>query len=104
MRLKISLFVASLIAVLGVAPAQGKECKGVSFPDQLQVDGRSLTLNGLGLRQATLLKVNVYVAALYVTKPSADANLLLVSSSPKQLILHFLRNVSAVELNKAWEE
>lgn len=93
-----------IILALGVAPAQGKECKGVSFPDQLQVDGRALALNGLGLRQATMLKVNVYVAALYVTKTSADANLLLGSSSPKQLVLQFLRNVSAAELNKAWDE
>ena len=93
-----------IILALGVAPAQGKECKGVSFPDQLQVDGRALALNGLGLRQATMLKVNVYVAALYVTKTSADANLLLGSSSPKQLVLQFLRNVSAAELNRAWDE
>ena len=104
MMRKVILILASLIAVLGVAPAQAKECKGVSFPDQLQVDGRALALNGLGLRQATMFKVNVYVAALYVTKPSADANLLLGSSSPKQLILQFLRNVSAAELNKAWDE
>jgi len=94
----------AIIMALGVAAAQGKECKGVSFPDQLQVDGRALALNGLGLRQATMLKVNVYVAALYVTKTSADANLLLGSSSPKQLVLQFLRNVSAAELNKAWDE
>jgi len=104
MKLKIFLILASLIAATGVAPAQGKECKGVSFPDQLQVDGRALALNGLGLRQATMLKINVYVAALYVSKPSTDANLLLGSSSPKQLTLQFLRNVSAAELNKAWEE
>ena len=104
MKLKIFLILASLIVATGVAPAQGKECKGVSFPDHLQVDGRALALNGLGLRQATMLKINVYVAALYVSKPSTDANLLLGSSSPKQLTLQFLRNVSAAELNKAWEE
>jgi hypothetical protein len=91
-----------VIVLLGVAPAQAKDCQGVSFPDQLQVDGRTLALNGLGLRQATLLKINVYVAALYVTKPSADANLLLGSTSPKQLVLQFLRDVSAAELIKAW--
>ena len=100
-----SLLVAlAVIVLLGAQPAQAKECKGVRFPDQLQADGRALALNGLGLRQATMLKVNVYVAALYVTTPSADANLLLASSSPKQLVLQFLRNVSAAELNKAWDE
>jgi len=29
-----------------------------------------LALNGPGLRKATMFKVNVYVAALYVAKPS----------------------------------
>jgi hypothetical protein len=98
------LVVMSLIMVLGVEVAQGKVCKGVTFPDQVQVDGSTLTLNGLGLRQATMLKVNVYVAALYVTKLSADASALLAANNRKQLILQFLRNVSAAELNKAWEE
>ncbi len=84
--------------------AHGKECKGVNFPEQAQVEGSTLTLNGLGLRQATVLKVNVYVAALYVVKASPDANAILGSNTPKELILHFLRNVSRAELNKAWDE
>ena len=59
---------------VGAGVAHGKECKGVNFPDQAQVDGSTLTLNGLGLRQATMFKVNVYVAALYVAKTSNDPN------------------------------
>ena len=89
---------------LGTGIAHGKECKGVNFPDQVQVDGSSLALNGLGLRQATAFKVNVYVAALYVAKPSADANALLGSSTPSELVLHFVRNVGADDLRKGWSE
>ncbi|HEY1269570.1 MAG TPA: chalcone isomerase family protein [Candidatus Binatia bacterium] len=63
-----------------------------------------LTLNGLGLRQATALKVNVYVAGLYVDKPSNDPKAILESNAPKEIVLHFVRNVSASDLNKAWEE
>ena len=97
-------FFMGVIAIFGTGMAQGKECKGVNFPDQAQVDGATLTLNGLGLRQATVLKVNVYVAALYVAKPSNDAQAILESNTPKELILHFVRNVSASDLNKAWQE
>lgn len=104
MTTRMFLLAMSLVAGLGVEPVHGKECKGVSFPDQLQLDGRKLALNGLGLRQATMFKVNVYVAALYVTKPSANADALLGSGDPKQLILQFMRNVSAADLNKAWDE
>ena len=66
----------------GVGTAHGKECLKVNFPDQTVVDGSTLALNGLGLRQATMLKVNVYVAALYVTKPSADSDAIL-SAPPR---------------------
>src|SRR5262245_43300615 len=66
-------------ALYGVGTAHGKECLKVSFPDQTVVDGSPLALNGLGLRQATVLRVNVYVAALYVTKPSADPGAILAA-------------------------
>ena len=98
------LLPALVVATLGTAAVQGKECKGVDFPDQAQVDGSSLTLNGLGMRQATVLKVNVYVAALYVAKPSSDPNALLSSTTPTELILQFVRNVGADDLRKGWSE
>ncbi len=100
-RVSLSVLVA---AALGAGVAHGKECKGVSFPDQAQVEGSNLALNGLGLRQATAFKVNVYVAALYVAKASGDANTLLGSSTPSELILQFVRNVGADDLRKGWSE
>jgi hypothetical protein len=93
-----------VVAALGAGVAQGKECKGVNFPDQAQVDGINLTLNGLGLRQATMMKVNVYVAALYVAKTSTDPKALLGLNEPSELILQFVRNVGADDLRKGWSE
>jgi len=98
------LLQAFAVAGLAAGVAHGKECKGVNFPDQAQVEGSNLTLNGLGLRQATAFKVNVYVAALYVAKTSADANALLGSGTPSELILQFVRNVGADDLRKGWSE
>lgn len=98
------LLAALVIAALGVSAAQGKECKGVSFPDQAQVDGNALALNGLGLRLATAFKVNVYVAALYVAKTSSDPNALLGANAPSELILQFVRNVGADDIRKGWSE
>jgi hypothetical protein len=92
------------MTVFGVGVTHGKTCQGVDFPDQTQVDNGTLTLNGLGLRQATILKVNVYVAALYVAKASSDPHALLASNTPKELILHFVHNVGDDDLKKAWEE
>jgi len=99
------VLLSALVSVtLGAGVAQGKECKGVSFPEQAQVEGTNLTLNGLGLRQATAFKVNVYVAALYVTKSSNDANTLLGATGASELILQFVRNVGADDLRKGWSE
>ena len=91
-------------AVWGVGTATAKECLNVSYPDQVAVNGSTLALNGLGLRQATALKINVYVAALYVAATSADANAILGASTPKQMILHFVRGVSRSDLTKARDE
>jgi hypothetical protein len=93
-----------MVAAVGAGVAHGKECKGVNFPDQVQVEGSTLMLNGLGLRQATAFKVNVYVAALYVAKTSSDPNALLGSNTPSELILQFVRNVGADDLRKGWSE
>jgi hypothetical protein len=98
------LIPAIAAAALVAGAASGKECKGVNFPDQAQVEGSKLMLNGLGLRQATAFKVNVYVAALYVEKTSTDAKSLLGSNAPSELILEFVRNVGADDLRKGWSE
>jgi len=99
-----SLLLFALTAALAAGVAQGKECKGVTFPDTAQVEGATLTLNGLGLRQATMFKVNVYVAALYVAKTSNDPNAILGSTAPRELILQFVRDVGAADIAKGWEE
>jgi hypothetical protein len=98
------IFAAALVAALTAAPALGKECKGVSFPDKLDAAGTTLILNGLGPRQATAFRINVYVAALYLPKSSADANAILSSNTPKELILQFVRDVDAADLSKGWQE
>jgi len=94
----------SLLLTLATGAAHAAECKGVNFPDHVQLDGTELTLNGLGIRKATFLKVNVYVAALYVSRASHDPKVLVESNGPDELILHFVHSVSADDLRKGWSE
>lgn len=91
-------------ALISVPAAAAAELKGVEFRDTAQVDGNALVLNGLGLRQATALKVNVYVAGLYLVKKESDPRAILESNSPKRLVLHFLRGLDSEELTGAWDE
>jgi Chalcone isomerase-like len=104
MRRFLFWLLVNLITALGVGAAHGKECKGASFPEQMPSEGGTLKLNGLGLRQATFLKVDVYVAALYVAETSGDPNAILNSNAPKELILHFVRDVGRADLGKGWDE
>jgi len=110
MKRSLLFMLVSVMTVCGVGVTHGQECQSVNFSEQVQVDGGTLTLNGLGLRQTMVFKVNVYVAALYVATVSSDPHALLGSNTPKQLILHFMHNVSFVhnvsddDLKQAWDE
>ena len=96
--------IAGVILTLSVAPAFGKECAGIKFPDRVQVGSQFLTLNGQGVYKASVFRVRVYVAALYLVQPSSDPRWILQSSTPSELVLQFIRPVSAGELRKGWEE
>ena len=93
-----------LLLAPAVSAAQEATCREISFPRHVQVSGSDLTLNGLGVRKATFLKVNVYVAAFYVVRPSRDPGPLIASDTPQQLILQFVRNVGVDDLRKAFIE
>jgi Chalcone isomerase-like len=94
--------ITGLLLSLMMGAAQAKECKGINFPDQVEVGGTHLTLNGVGVQRATFLKVDVYVGALYVTATSRDPNPLIDSDAPQELVLHFLRNVNVEDVRKEW--
>jgi hypothetical protein len=94
--------IAGLVLTLATTTALAKDCKGIDFPDHADVAGAYLTLNGVGLHKATFLRVDVYVAALYVAATSRDPNTLIDSDRPQELIVHFLRNVSVEDVRDQW--
>src|SRR5262245_6798797 len=92
------------IVVAGVPPSVAGELAGVKLPEQVTVGGRTLRLNGMGLREATILKVRVYVAGLYLVARSTDASQIIASEEPKRLVLDFVRDVGRGSLVEAWNE
>jgi hypothetical protein len=80
------------------AAAHAKQCLSVSMPDQLDVDGKTLLLNGLGLREATVLNIDVYVAGLYLEQRSSSPRQIIEVESTKQVKLALLRDVSHQDL------
>jgi hypothetical protein len=69
-------FWCALIIYAIIAPvwfvAHAAELDGVQLPDTLQMDGKSLHLNGFGLRTFSLLGIHIYVASLYLEHLSTD--------------------------------
>ena len=95
---------ALALLVLTNSGASAAEISGVKLPDQVTVAGKTLKLNGAGLRQATILKVNVYAAGLYLEKPSGDGEAIANSDQAKSIEMVFMRDVSAKQMAEAFQE
>jgi len=91
----------SLPVFLLALPASARDCEGVNMPDQVTVEGAKLILNGMGVREATVFNVNVYVAALYLLKRSSDGQKIAAAEEPKQMRLQFVRDVSKSDMAEA---
>jgi hypothetical protein len=65
------------------------------------VAGERLSLNGLGIREATIFSVNVYVAGLYVATRGRTADAVLDLTHPIVLDLRFVRDVDQDTMNEA---
>ena len=92
-----------LVAALATPALAGKKA-GVTMPDSVQVSGKTLSLNGMGVREATMLKVDVYVAGLYLEQVSSDPAAILASPGTKRMVLKFVRDVDREDIVDAWKE
>ena len=103
--MKLFRFLSFLLLVLAISTvAVAAEKGGVTMPDTKTVEGKSLVLNGMGLREATVLKIDVYAAGLYLERKSQNGKAIAASAQTKQLVLHFVRDVDRDDIVGAWNE
>jgi hypothetical protein len=95
----------SLSMVFSVSPgsAWAGQCAGVTLPDHVDIDGKPLLLNGMGLREATVLNIDVYVAGLYLERRSKDGKGIAASEQIKQLRLTLVRDVETEDMRENLE-
>lgn len=93
---------ASLLALS--SPAEAKRCVGITMPDEITVEGETLVLNGMGVREATIFNVDVYVAGLYLPEASTDGAAILASEGTKRLVLRFVRDVDGETMAEAIQD
>lgn len=86
--------------------AHSATLENVTFPEAINCKGKSLILNGMGLRtkKIVLIKVKVYAAALYLESKTNQREQVLTDGKLKKIDLHFLHDVSKEKLVDAWKE
>jgi hypothetical protein len=100
-KTQISVALLAIISLSAIA-LYAASLAGVTLPDSQQVAGKSLVLNGLGLR--TKMFVKVYVAGLYLEQKSSDAGAIMKSDSPKRIVMHFVYHPSKSQMVDAFQE
>ena len=101
------MFLATIAIValaFGGSHAGAAEINGVKLPDQVTLQGKTLKLNGTGLRQATILKINAYAAGLYLENAMHDGDAIANSDQSKSIEMVFMRDVSAKQMADAFQE
>ena len=94
---KAATLAVALALLTGFASAA--DVAGVNVPDTQTVDGKTLKLNGAGIRKKAIFKV--YVAGLYVETPGKDASALIASSQAKSMHLWMLRDIKGANVSGA---
>jgi hypothetical protein len=86
------------IAITGSASAATLE--GVTLPDSVTVGGKTLVLNGLGLRE--FLWVDVYVGGLYLETRATTPDAVMAEQGPYRVTMHLLHDVSHRQFSDNW--
>jgi hypothetical protein len=84
--------------------ADAKKKGGVTMPDSKTIAGKKVVLNGMGIREATVFNVDVYVAGLYLESKSKDYKAIINSKQVKQIHLKFVRDVDRSDITDAWKK
>ena len=94
----------AVLAILAIPAGAAATLDGVSLPETATLGTTELRLNGIALRTYSWLRIRIYVAGLYLERPSHDAETILRSPEKKLLVVRFIHDVDAEEARKAWRE
>src|SRR5262249_43435414 len=72
-------------------------------PITLQVVGKTLRLNGHGLRTYSILGIHIYAASLYLEHLSSNPDAIIQSPETKLLTVRFEHDVSSDQARDSWK-
>ena len=99
MRTFLAVLLAVPLLLVYTSPATAREVAGVTLSETTGAAGKTLILNGAGLRTRFFFKV--YVIGLYLERPATDAGVVLGTDSVRRAELHTLRALSGPEIASA---
>jgi len=97
--------VLSFLSMLCLFPGYGQamEIEGVHLADTIQLEGKTLQLNGAGIRSKFFF--DIYVAGLYLEHPSASASAMISDHGSKRVTMSFLYSeVDKEKLIGGWHQ
>lgn len=96
--------IVAAVAFAMLSVAHAAELDGVSMGETRTQAGVTLRLNGMGIRTYSILHIRIYVAGLYLERPSNNAEAILRSPEMKLLDIRFIRDVDKERAENAWRE
>jgi hypothetical protein len=100
-KILLSIFLITIISHIWAANGDIK-VENINYPGTIKMNGKTLVLNGAGLR--TKIIVDVYTLGLYVPQKSNSADEILKMQGPKLVEIHMLRDVEAKTFINALKE
>jgi hypothetical protein len=97
-------FLVIAVLLLFVSPLQAKEIAGVMVQEVVKTDsGADMLLNGAGIRSKFFM--DIYVAELYMERPSEKVEEIIAAKGGKRIVMHFLyKEVTKDKLVDGWIE
>jgi hypothetical protein len=90
---------AATSLTLSMLAAQAAEVSGIKFDESATVAGKSLVLNGLGIRYKV---VKVYALGLYLSEKKNHTADVLALTTPKRFRIVTMRDITSDELGQAF--
>jgi len=94
------LFLTALLLLPTLS--QALEIEGVTLPETIQLHGKTLQLNGAGIRGKFFF--DIYVGGLYLEHPASSAKAILADTGNKRVTMNILYSeVDKEKLTDGWE-
>ena len=91
--------VAGLLLAFAATQASAANIAGVNMPDQIQYGGKTMLLNGAGIRKKFFMKI--YVGGLYLTTKNKDGDAIIKADEPMSIRLAITSSLISPEKMKA---